>query len=276
MSCASKYNCCQQSGLCSDNKICKPSNSTQSPWKRFTCECPDGYYGNNCEQPMTSCQDYGNGFLKSGLYKVVNLDMSVYEVYCHFDSDTAWTLVQSHNVANGSIDYRHQKPLFDNYPVSENSVNWSGYRLRRSRMKSIQKNSTFLLFTCDYEKFNHDINESDYLQILLANIKVLGGVVGSDVLDFRIHTSYLTVGKGHGKIGKYALHDCPIRLHQSAGVILHVHIDTSASSCEVDESSCSGNWRYFCSFLPDDCIAKLHRCRRHKNSTTQIWFGGHA
>ena len=35
------------------------------------------------------------------MYKVVGSDKSVYEVYCHFDSDGAWTLVQSYSFANG-------------------------------------------------------------------------------------------------------------------------------------------------------------------------------
>ena len=127
-------------------------------------------------------------------HMVVDFDMSVYEVYCHFDADGAWTLVQSHNIANGSADYRHQTALYRNFPISENAVNWRGYRLRRPRMRSIQNNSAFLRLTCDYEKYHDDINETDYLQILLANIKISGrGVV--DVLDLDGETSHLTAGK---------------------------------------------------------------------------------
>ena len=97
MSCAMKYNCCQQSDLCPENKICKPINSLQQPWKRFTCECPDGYYGGNCDLPIMSCQGYAHSFAKSGKYKVVDFNETVYEVYCHFDSDGgAWTL-RPHN-----------------------------------------------------------------------------------------------------------------------------------------------------------------------------------
>ena len=97
MSCAMKYNCCQQSDLCPENKICKPINSLQQPWKRFTCECPDGYHGDDCHQPITSCDGYANSSRTSGWYKVVeSAGSSVRDVYCHFDSDGAWTL-RRHN-----------------------------------------------------------------------------------------------------------------------------------------------------------------------------------
>lgn len=55
--------------------------------KCFTCECPEGYYGNDCKQPITSCHNYVNGSLRPGIYKVVDYDETMFEVYCHFDSD---------------------------------------------------------------------------------------------------------------------------------------------------------------------------------------------
>ena len=201
----------------------------------------------------------------------MDFDMSVYEVYCHFDADGAWTLVQSHNIANGSADYRHQTALYRNFPISENAVNWRGYRLRRPRMRSIQNNSAFLRLTCDYEKYHDDINETGYLQILLANIKISGrGVV--DVLDLDGETSHLTAGKWHGRIAAYALNDCQIWLHQQSYGILHAHL--IASTCDFGESPCSNDGVYFCSFSISTCFEKLHRCRRSENSTSQIWFGG--
>jgi hypothetical protein len=172
MSCSIKYNCCQQSGLCPENKICKPINSLAKPWKRFTCNYPDGYHGEDCKQPITSCQGYASGSRKLGMYKVVGSDKSVYEVYCHFDSDGAWTLVQSYSFANGSKFEGFQNPISGNHPVSENALTWNGYRLSKDRMKSIQSNSVFLRFMCDYEK-HHDMNKSDYLQIALE-VYILG------------------------------------------------------------------------------------------------------
>ena len=133
-----KYNCCKQSDVCPKNKTCKPFNSPQQPWKRFTCECPDGHHGENCDKPIRSCSEYLGR--ESGMYKVMDSGNSVHEVYCHFNSDAAWTLVQSYSFANRSL-VQFQRHLKFNRPISENALTWSGYRLRKSRMRSIKDNS---------------------------------------------------------------------------------------------------------------------------------------
>lgn len=267
------YNCCKQSDLCPDNKTCKPYHSSQKPWKRFTCEsCPDGYYGNSCKQPFRSCQnyeDYVNGSLKSGMYKVVDFNKKVYEVYCHFDFDGAWTLVQSYIVVNGSqntTSKQFRKALSKNFPVSESVLTWSGYRLRKSRMKSIRSTSHFLMFTNDYKKNRH-INQSDYLRILFANIKGPNGNV-TDVLELVGNTSYFTVGKGYGRIGKNDLGGCQIQLRQKNR--LHVNINSTVSSCKL---SCCGHQQCFASSRRKRCMKKQHCCKQNDNSTTQLWFG---
>ena len=277
MSCAiGSHNCCQQSDLCTENKTCKPYHSSQKPWKRYTCEpCPDGYFGKGCKQPFRSCQDYSNSSLKSGLYKVVDFDKTVYEVYCHFDSNGSWTLVQSYNAVNGSENttFRQlRETLTKNLSISENIVIWNGYRLRKSRMKSVQNNSAFLLFTCDYEKCRH-IYQSDYLQISLENIKKNGNV--ADVLELDGQTCNITVDNGHGKIGEYDLSDCQIQLHQEQTSTLHVDIDSTGSLCKFKHASstCSGRRHYFCSSCTNSCMNQLHRCKQNVNSTTQLWFG---
>ena len=90
--CAMKRNCCKEPSLCHQNERCKPLNSLAKPWKRFTCECKDGYHGNTCE-PIRSCQGYANSSQPSDWYKVVNTSAgSLVKVYCHFDSHRAWTL----------------------------------------------------------------------------------------------------------------------------------------------------------------------------------------
>ncbi|CAB4036573.1 PREDICTED: uncharacterized protein LOC107347374 [Paramuricea clavata] len=273
MSCSMKYNCCQQSDLCPNNKICKPINSQEQLWKRFTCECPEGYHGDNCDQPITSCQEYGRGSRKSGMYKVVDsVGDPLYEVYCHFDSDGAWTLVHSCSFANANgSDSQFKKSLSDNFAVGENGLEWSGYRLRKTRMESIKESSTFLQFTCDYEK-HRDMEKLDYVQIRLGNIS-------QDVLELNNnHTSYVTIGEGHGKIGGYDLNGCQVKLHQRPKRPLHVHIRHSIpdGKCKVsaNDSSCTNGDKYFDNYAsPSDCVKKVHRCVQNANSTTQLWFG---
>ena len=264
-----KYNCCQP-GLCPKNKVCTPFNSRTESWKRFTCECCDGYYGENCDQPIKSCQGYAKGLQKSGLYKLKSSDDTVYEVYCHFDSDSAWTLVQSYSFANRSLE-QLRKPLSDDTPISENNPTWSGYRLSKPRMRSIKDNSTFLMFTCDYEKTNLDLKTSDYLQISLQNINKISE--NTDIIEFRGFTSRIRVAKGLGRIGAHDLTDCQVWFYQSYNNPLHVHILKQASGCKFDSSCDDYNNHYFGKFAFSYGCPKVHLCKQNDNSTTQLWFG---
>ncbi len=43
------------------------------------------------------------------MYKVMDWGVPEYEIYCHFDSDVAWTLVQSYSFANGSSNKKFKQ-----------------------------------------------------------------------------------------------------------------------------------------------------------------------
>ncbi len=251
-------------------------HAVQQPWKRFTCECKDGYHGDNCEQPITSCQGYAQGSRKSGKYKIVDPDdNSVYEVYCHFDSDGAWTLVQSFSFANGSAATNFQefrKPLSQSNPVSENDLAWSGYRLRKSRMQSIEDNSTLLRFTCDHNETSN-VEESDYLQILL-------NALGDSVLPLDGYSSKFSIQRG--KIGGMKLITNSLCLFE----LLQFHSTTMCAAsrylhkCGITPSSSSAQCNsqsYYSVFgnyaAPNVCFEKAHRCVISHESTTQLWFG---
>ena len=277
MSCAMKYNCCQQSDLCPKNKICKPINSLQQPWKRFTCECPDGYYGGNCDLPIMSCQGYAHSSAKSGKYKVVDFNETVYEVYCHFDSDGVWTLVQSYNLANGSSDSKFKQflqPLRESHPVSENAQTWNGYRLSKKRMKSIKEKSSKLMFTCDYEK-QHEIKTFDFVQVDFEKIQV-------DILELDTTTSPVTIGEGRGKIGNVDASHCEIYFKSHASRNLFVVFKPGRPDdnalCKLNQlihRPCKQDaYGVFLSrSSASACIKEKHHCKQNNNSTTQLWFG---
>ena len=270
MSCSIKYNCCQQPDLCPKNKVCKPFIAPTKPWKRFTCECRDGYYGKNCDQPIRSCAGYLNVRQKSGEYIVVDSQSSEFKVYCHFDSDGVWTLVQSYsyeNIRHGTNKFPNLKtPLSENKPVRENAPVWEAYRLSKSRMESIKNNSTFLQFTCNYEK-PRVMNNSDYLQIFLENNKF-------DVLEHKQQTWYFAVGRG--KIGRYDISQCEIQLLQYAGSSLHVkfkHINQN-HACKFNTDTCYHNKEFFGRYVHiAACVDKKPDCVKDANCTTQLWLG---
>ena len=275
MGCSLRYNCCQQADICPTNKICKLVNYAEKPWKRFTCECPDGYHGDNCERPIRSCKSYDDGSHKSGKYKVAGDDNSVFEVYGHFDSNASWTLVQSSSKDDGKFS---AQSLFNNYPLNEDSPTWSAYRLSKTRMKSIEDNSAFLQFTCDYEKF-HDIKNSDYVQIPFVEIKKHNRIV--DVLQFNYYIMDITVQKGRGKLGNDDLSHCHISLFQDEGwpLLMFFPRESQSDDCNINnirDLSCSkqyDEYYFFSSYYHILCTEKLHRCVQSPYSTTQLWFG---
>ena len=276
MRCSRNENCCQESGLCPDYKICKPVNVLSKPWKRFRCACPDGFRGIGCKKPITSCLGYARGSRKSGIYKLVNSEGSLYEAYCHFDSDGTWTLVQSYSFTNGSHNSKFQslrKSLIENHPVSENALTWNGYRLSKPRMKSIKNGSSFVQFTCNYEK-NLAINKSDYAQIQLQNVKSSSGKL-VDILELNGETPYLTLGDRCGKIGENVLNYCSFRLIQSSTVALHVLFNHGNDQCALKSSQlCYWNHQFFGSYVfISECFHAVHRCAQNAKSTTQLWFG---
>ena len=264
MNCLTNFNCCQQPDICPKNGICKPINSIEQPWKRFTCKFQDGY---NRNQPITSCQGYASGSRISGMYKVVGHDGSMHEVYCHFDSDRAMTLVQSYSLGNISNGGQFQSPLYENIPVSENRPIWSGYRLSRPRMKSIKDDSDLLLFTCDYE-ISLDVKNSDYFAIPFEKIGV--DVTETSVLG--MNYAYI----GYGKLQSCELNKCRIKILQGKDQALHVHLESLWDhECECFKTdSCYGTYELFGSYswIPS-CVEEIHSCVQNEKSTSQLWFG---
>ena len=248
MVCSMKENCCKQASVCPQNTICKPLDSLNKPWKRFTCECPDGYHEENCEQPITTCKGYAQGSQISGIYKVRDSsDGSLYEVYCHFDSDGAWTLVQSFSFANHTVaNSEFKKPLTEDLPVSENDVTWSGYRLRKARMQLINENSNQLRFTWDFNDVQN-VNQTDYLQISLDELE--------SNRELTTQNPNTDISSSEGKVNGIAL-ECKIKIHQNDGEGLHVHTD----DCDFNptQNLCSG-FRYFSFFPSGDCMEQTHR-----------------
>ena len=194
----------------------------------------------------------------------------VYEVYCHFDSDGAWTLVQSFSFENHTVkDSGFKKSLTKSYPISQDVVTWSGYRHREARMVSISKDSEQIRFTCDFEKV-HNVKSSDYLRISLTSDDMTK-IIKKLEKDLEIpSTSY------DGKINGYYLNDCKIELHHNTGAGFHVHV-REESPCKSDIPEKPNNceeFRYFSYFSDENCLQPVHRCTQYKNSTSQLWFGG--
>ncbi|CAB4038468.1 uncharacterized protein LOC113671815 [Paramuricea clavata] len=90
--------CLPSSPLCYNGATCVVNVIDTT--RRFQCQCPTGYYGNECQikNPKT-CLDYWTDKVKpmSGKYTLVDSSGKMYEIFCDFDSEEgmAWTLFES-------------------------------------------------------------------------------------------------------------------------------------------------------------------------------------
>ena len=254
MRCSVNEKCCQQPGICPTGKICKPHNSLDKPWKRFSCECKDGYGGENCTTPIRSCGEYLKSHPKSGKYEVLDSKNNVYTVYCHFDSDGAWTLVQSFSFANHTTgNSKYNRQLTENHPVSENTLTWSGYRLGNATIESINQDSDAMMFTCDFEKVKN-VTQTDYLQV-------------------NLNTDNQNVNKYHGKIDGKDLKGCNFTLEQKNNETFHVMMQNGQCAFSPKQNPENCKRYYFIYPFEMECLKQTHRCNMNQNSTSQIWLG---
>ena len=161
-----RFCCSHQSPLCFNGTTCVV-NFTETP-RRFKCQCPNGYYGNQCQivRPKT-CLDYWSEQVKpmSGKYNILDRSGASYEVFCDFDSeeDLAWTLFASSD--------KQEQSFTENYPKNEYDLDWKRFRLPKSVMIEISSHSTFWRTTSSYSEYGVDFR--DYMRVRLSIVNPL-------------------------------------------------------------------------------------------------------
>ena len=271
--CTTGINCCMTSNPCLNGGICLPPSSNSQ--KRFRCKCPDGYEGKRChvmkcslgytgercEQPIKSCRGYGNGSRVPGNYTLIDGDLRPFQVFCDFDTNSSmtWTLILSYKLKY-KIEFI-RTPLSANSPKNQNEPSWSRYRLSKSAMESIQKDSVQWRLTCRYE--TDGVVYTDYLRALNKEANILTFMGNGECVKME----FINI-RGQSCIA------CTARFWQLLDKILHTD-SFYTRNCEfkpVGSVRCSGqgedNFGYY------DCINIKHRCTSSEEATTQTWFGG--
>ena len=223
--------------------------------------CNPGYRGPHCDKPIRSCRGYGNGSRVAGNYIVLDVNNTSFEVFCDFDKNSSmtWTLIQSYSIKNN--DYFTQRSLYISYPQNENDPSWSRYRLSKSRMESIQQDSTKWRVTCRYE--TDGVLYTDYLRVSKAELDILTNIGAQCV-----NVEYINV-RGQNCTG------CTAYIRQSPTQILHFKSEAS-SQCNFmpfGEQVCKKDYiiGYYFGFY--NCKNSEHRCSSSNETTTQNWLG---
>ena len=239
-------------------KCLSPSPSSQ---KRFACNCPNGYQGERCEQPIKSCRGYSNGSRVPGNYTVIDGDLRPFQVFCDFDSNSSmtWTLIQSYK-----LKYREEfggKTLSGDFPKNQYEPSWSRYRLSKSAMGSIQSDSTQWRITCRYEA--DGVVYIDYVRALNKELDILtfdgkGKCVNVEFISIR--------GQNYTA--------CTAGFWQGSEYILHTDSYSEKCTFKPRGSLVCGGSRGEDNFGFYYCINEKHRCSSSDEATTQTWFGG--
>ena len=134
-------------------------------------KCSPGYTGERCEQPIKSCRGYGNESRVPGNYTLIDGDLRPFQVFCDFDTNSSmtWTLILSYKLKY-KIEFI-RTPLSADSPKNQNEPSWSRYRLSKSAMESIQKDSVQWRLTCRYE--TDGVVYTDYLRALDKEANIL-------------------------------------------------------------------------------------------------------
>ena len=177
------------------------------------------------------------------------------------NTKTVWTLVASYERQKKD---NFDRPYYEDWPVNENSPRWDEYRLLKSKMQSIQSDSTKIRITCKF-----DTDGLIYDDFLVANEHQI------DILNFKYrHTTlpHVCSRVEYVNIRGEDCAFCTMLLYQDS-YTLHTDSDKT-DNCEFKSTGskhCGGagedNFGHY------SCVNPVHRCSSSPNATTQIWLG---
>ena len=232
--------------------------------KRFHCDCPEGYTGQQCEIKATSCASYAESLNKTHGLRVIHApDNRKYSVYCHFTSQYAMTLVMSFSLENKDLFY---SSLHANLPRNQDTISWADYRLSLLHMEGIRDHfSSHWIYTCSYQ--TRGVNEVDYLRSKFSE---------NDILTF----DSLLVEDRCKKKAEYiniegaSCEECIVSIGQSVTAILFWNGLRNCNDLSgLNVPTCSGSpARYFGRY---ECVSRQFSCTKTSDSTTQLWFASY-
>ena len=257
--CKSVSSCRIHSNLCKNGGYYVEITPTDYTTPRYKCQCPAGYTGRLCQNATKSCHAYRNGPRLPGIYQVFDDDMKPFEVFCTFDSDMSWTLIQSYQLKN---KYKFRKAFFEDAPMNEDTPRWDEYRLSKSRMQSIQDDSNKFRMTCKYDTVG--IVYDDFLVAAKKDIDIMTYRTGActlvDYISIRTHDCAL----------------CKAYFYQDTSNPFHIDSSKTHTGCDfsaTDANGCGTNGPGEDNFGLYDCTNPAHQCSSSENATTQTWLG---
>ena len=170
-----------------------------------------------------------------------------------------WTLIQSFSLAKK--DTFENKPFGVNFEINNDKkkVDWNGYRLSLSQMKSLADHSTHLRATCNFS--TDGLQYTDYARAKLAGHDIFG--------NWTICQMYEYVN-----IRGINCSNCTALTRQKSNTSWTIRsYRTKEKGCEFDGTQGGIDAEYNFGEYGDGKVNPTHRCTSSNASTTQHWFG---
>ncbi|RDD39155.1 hypothetical protein TrispH2_008130 [Trichoplax sp. H2] len=204
---------------------------------------------------------------RNGYYVLFDSTNKPFATYCDFESDSgfAWTLIESLSLAKAKTSNYRKNFAYD--AESEDcGVNWSDFRLSKSRMLSIKNNpgTNYLRATCN---FNAEVDKGltdhrDYLRVALCRYNMFGTSSG-----------YTCATVDFFNIQGFSCRQCSIPIYYGNNKF-HTFIDVSRVT-----QACS-RLRIPDTIANEEAFGRYQtenprfRCTNSSTATTNWWFGG--
>ena len=253
--------CCQTSP-CQNGGKCRELCGQK---KRVQCKCTAAFLGDLCATQAKSCLDHFrfNRSATPGFYGILDSGREAFTVFCDFNSteNTAWTLITSYAFKNYAALYR-DKPFYTSHSVNESLPNWDAYRLSKTRMISIQSQSSKWRATCNYN--TDGVIFTDYIQSTFDHV---------DPITYQAHgcknVTYVNIRGSHCS-------ECTIWIaqHNEKGFGIGNWWSQYQENCDfVNSPGVKVFETSFGYFIDKQNTNSEHRCSADPTATTQYWFG---
>jgi len=238
-----------------------------SPKEKFSCKCPQGYFGKLCETKLQTCLDVliaSKSFPKDDVYLLLRgSNERIIEVYCSFERpNRAWVLIESFSQTSNSIFQK--SPFYKNNPQNSKSpTSWGSYRVGLDRMEYLKNKATLFRATCNFPTRTGSLRP-DYL---LGNLETYFDIFKEEEVSRCM--KYLEINiRGHNCT------ECNAVTIQSNSA--HLYIDVTSSP---EGNSCPGHFNVSDAVSNEDNFGYYNNynteseCAKSVESTTQWWFG---
>ncbi|KAM6985970.1 cadherin EGF LAG seven-pass G-type receptor 1 [Aplochiton taeniatus] len=246
--------CPAKKNFCSKD-VCQNAGVCANKWSTYSCECPTGYGGKNCEQVMPSPQFYDGQALVSWSDPEVTIGVPWYMGLMFRTRQAAGTLMQASagDLSTVNLMVSEQHVRFEvllgrehvaalSFPqVRVNDGEWHHVLVEFTSVKDSEDIKYMAVVTLDYGMFQRTAEIGNELPGLKLRALYVGGLPGEDNL---VKTGFIGCIQGV-RMGETSTNTANVNMQQGLKIRVEEGCDL-ADPCDSnlcpDNSHCSDDW----------------------------------